>query len=236
MSTSASPLAHHDVALRQRVIAEFVGTLILGAIVVGSGIAVAQMYAAGTLANFNECIVITVLGLFVLISTFGPISGAHFNPIVTLAAAWNKRLDWADALPYISAQIVGCTLGCVLANVLFGKPAIFLATTPRASTSHVVSEVVATAGLILVVFTLTRANIVQRGRFVVPAYIGVACFFTSSTCFANPAVTIARMFSNTASGIAPASVLPFLVAQMVGGVIGVTVAALLTPHAHKEFQ
>jgi arsenate reductase len=160
---------------------------------------------------------------------FGPVSGAHFNPVVSFIDAAFDGISWRDACAYVPAQLVGCASGAVLANVMFSKAAVSLSTHHRATAAHFVSEVVATLGLILVIFALARSG---RGRITpgaVGAYIGAAYFFTSSTSFANPAITVGRMLSNTFAGIAPASVPAFIGAQIVGGAIAFALIHVLYP-------
>ena len=147
-------------------------------------------------------------------------SGAHFNPVVSIVDAVLHRKGWAITAAYLPAQILGCIAGAILANLMFAEPAIAWSTTDRATWPHLLAEVVATAGLVLVIFALVRTG---RGHLAAPAvgaYIGAAYFFTSSTSFANPAITIGRAFSDTFAGIAPASVLPFIAAQLVGAALG----------------
>jgi glycerol uptake facilitator-like aquaporin len=220
--------------LRRRLLAEFVGSAMLVTVVVGSGIAAAQLSPGDVGLQLLENSTATVLGLAVLILLFGPVSGAHFNPVVSLVDWWLGRrsrtgISGLNLLAYSMVQIVGGIAGAELANVMFDRRVIELATKDRVSTGHLVGEVVATAGLIALIFGLARAGRTALSAAAVGAYIGAAYWFTSSTSFANPAVTIGRMFSDTFAGIAPSSVLPFIGAQLVGGVVGVVVALALYP-------
>nr|WP_062337345.1 MIP/aquaporin family protein [Herbidospora sakaeratensis] len=211
--------------LPRRLLAEFLGTGLLVAVVVGSGI-MAQDLAPGQvglqlLANSTA----TVFGLAVLILTLGPVSGAHFNPVVSAADWWQGRqsgngLSARELGCYVLVQVPGAIGGSLLANAMFAKPVLAWSATVRSGTALWLGEVVATAGLILVIFALTRSGRTAAAPMAVAAYIGAAYWFTSSTSFANPAVTIGRAFSDTFAGIAPASVTGFVLAQMVGGVIG----------------
>jgi glycerol uptake facilitator-like aquaporin len=197
-------------------------------VVIGSGIA-AQRLSTDTGLQLLENALVTALGLAVLILVFAPLSGAHFNPVVSLVDALLVGRSWADVARYVPTQIAGCIAGAVLANLLFGLAAISWSTTERATWPHLLAEVVATAGLVVVIFALVRT---ARAALVAPAvgaYIGAAYFFTSSTSFANPAITIGRMFSDTFAGIAPASAPAFLGAQLVGGVVGWLVVRALFP-------
>ena len=166
----------------------------------------------------------TVAALGVLIWALGPISGAHFNPAVTAVAWVRKEIRPSEGATYIVAQVAGALLGVALANVMFDLPAWQASTNDRVALGTLVGEVVATAGLLAVIGALTRTGRGHLGPILVPAWIGAAYFFTASTSFANPAVTIGRAFTDTFTGIAPASVAPFIAAQLVGAAVG----ALLT--------
>jgi len=218
-----------DSALWRRLLAEFLGSALLAAIVIGSGIA-AQTLSPGTVGlQLFENAAATAAGLFAIILMFGPISGAHFNPVVSFVDAAFGGLSWRDAGAYVPVQTVGCIAGAILANVMFSEAAISISTKHRASGPHWLSEVVATIGLILVVFALARSDHAHLAPAAVGAYIGAAYFFTSSTSFANPAITVGRMFSNTFAGIAPTSVPSFLSAQVMGGVLAFGLIKLLYP-------
>jgi glycerol uptake facilitator-like aquaporin len=218
-----------EAPLWRRLLAEFLGSGFLAAIVIGSGIA-AQNLSPGTVGlQLFENAAATAAGLFAIILMFGPISGGHFNPVVSFVDARFGGLSWRDAAVYLPFQTLGCIGGAIVANAMFSEAAISLSTKHRASGPHWLSEVVATVGLILVIFALARTG---RSRFApaaVGAYIGAAYFFTSSTSFANPAITVGRMFSNTFAGIAPSSVPSFVSAQLVGGVVAIGLLWALYP-------
>ena len=223
--------------LWRRAIAEFLGTALLVAIVVGSGIAAAQLSPNDVGLQLLQNSTATVLGLTVLILVSGPVSGAHFNPVVSLADWFLGRrsgsgLSLPDVGLYILAQIAGAIGGSVLANAMF-EAGTSISTKERATAGHLLAEVVATAGLVLLIFSLAAT---KRGALAAPAvgaYIGAAYWFTSSTSFANPAVTIGRIFSDTFAGIAPGSVPPFITVQILGAAIGVGLLLLLFPHAGR---
>nr|WP_155048278.1 aquaporin [Microbacterium sp. ZXX196] len=208
--------------------AEFVGSALLAAIVIGSGIMASRLSVDPGLQLLENALA-TALGVGVLIAMFAPASGAHFNPVVTLADASLGSRSWRQVAAYVPAQIAGCVAGAVLANAMFGLPAVSWASTDRVAPGNLLSEGVATAGLVAVIFLLVRTG---RGALAAPAvgaYIGAAYWFTASTSFANPAITIGRMFSDTFAGIAPGSVLPFLAAQVLGAALGLGLAVWLAP-------
>jgi arsenate reductase len=205
-----------------------VGSAGLAAIVVGSGIAAASLsddHGIQLLVNA----VSTAFGLFALIAVFGPVSGAHFNPLISVVDAALGSRPARDLVPYIVAQVVGCAFGAVLANLMFGLAPVSISTTDRVSPGHLLAEVVATAGLIFAIFALVRTGRAGWAPGVVAAYIGAAYFFTSSTSFANPAITIGRMLSDTFAGIAPASAPWFIGAQVIGAALGYLGVRLLVP-------
>ena len=171
----------------------------------------------------------TAAGLFAIILMFGPVSGGHFNPVVSFVDAAFGGLSWRDAAAYLPAQLAGCVGGAVVANVMFAEPVVSISTKHRASGPHFVSEVVATLGLLLVIFALARSGRSRMAPAAVGAYIGAAYFFTSSTSFANPAITVGRMFSNSFAGIAPSSAPLFIAAQVVGAGVAVLVIKALYP-------
>ncbi|MEU0433223.1 MIP/aquaporin family protein [Streptomyces sp. NPDC006290] len=218
-----------NASLGRRAAAELVGTAALVAVVVGSGIQatlLSQDVGVQLLANSLA----TVFGLAVLITLLGPVSGAHFNPAVTLAAWFTGRnsgdgMTAREAAAYVPAQIVGAIVGAVLADAMFAQPLVKWSTHDRSAGHLWLGEIVATAGLILLVFGLTRTDRAHLASAAVASYIGAAYWFTSSTSFANPAVTIGRAFTDTFAGIAPASVAPFIVAQLVGAAVGVGLLA-----------
>jgi arsenate reductase len=215
--------------LRRRLLAEFLGSAFLAATVVGSGIAAQQLSPGDTGLQLLENAAATAAGLFAFILMFGPVSGAHFNPVVSLVDGWFGGRPWRDVAAYIPVQVAGCILGAVTANAMFGLDAVSIATNHRASEAHVVSEVVATFGLILLIFSLARTGRSALAPAAVGAYIGAAYFFTSSTSFANPAITVGRVFSDTFAGIAPGAVPAFIAAQLVGGAAAVLVIRSLYP-------
>lgn len=229
MTASADP-APAPLSLGRRVLAEGLGAATLAAVVIGSGVMATRLSDdVGVQLLMNA--IATVLALFVLIAALGGLSGAHLNPAVTLVMLALRRIGPADAAVYIPAQVVGCLAGAALANLMFGLPVVALSTTDRAEPATLLAEVVATAGLIAVILLLARQG---RDALIAPAvasYIGAAYFFTSSTSFANPAITIGRIASDTFAGIAPASAGPFIVAQLVGAAIAVGVALALAPRA-----
>ncbi|WP_329445028.1 aquaporin [Streptomyces canus] len=213
-----------------RAAAELIGTALLVAVVVGSGIQATELtkdVGLQLLANSTA----TVFGLGILILLLGPVSGAHFNPVVTLAECWTARRGGAgvtlrEAAAYVPAQIVGAIAGAILADAMFGKPLVEWSTHDRSAGHLLLGEVVATAGLILLIFGLARTDQLRFAPVAVASYIGAAYWFTSSTSFANPAVTIGRAFTDTFAGIAPGSVLGFIGMQIVGGAVGLALVAL----------
>lgn len=228
--SSASPVAPR---LARRVTAEFFGTGLLVTIVVGSGIAAERLSPGDAGLQLLENSLATGLGLAVLILMFAPVSGAHLNPVVSLAEGllWRRSslgIRLRDVMPYIAAQVGGAIGGTLLASVMFDVAPAF-STTERASFGRLLGEVVATAGLVLLIFTLSRTSSRAVTATAVGAYIAAAYWFTSSTAFANPAVTIARMFTDTFAGIDPASVIPFIVAQLVGAGVGIVLFLVLYP-------
>ena len=223
-----------DAPLPRRLLAEFLGSAFLTATVIGSGIAAASLSPGDTGLQLLENAAATAAGLFTFILMFGPVSGAHFNPVVSLVDAAFGGLRPRHALAYIPAQVGGCIAGAVLANAMFALSAISISTHHRASPAHLLAEVVATVGLLLVIFSLARTHRGELAPAAVGAYIGAAYFFTSSTSFANPAIDVGRMFSDTFAGIAPASVPPFVVAQLVGGVLAFGLIRVLYPDLTPE--
>jgi arsenate reductase (thioredoxin) len=210
-------------------VAEFLGSLLLSAVVIGSGIAAQRLSPTDVGLRLLENAAATALGLYALILVFGPVSGAHFNPVVSLVDTLFGGLSWRRLALYVPTQIAGCVAGAVVANVLFDTAPISISTTERATWPHGVSEVVATVGLLLVIFSLTRSGRAQHAPAAVGAYIGAAYWFTSSTSFANPAITIGRVFSDSFAGIAPASVPPYLLAQLVAVTVAVPLLHVLYP-------
>ena len=219
-------------ALARRLFAEFLGTGLLVAAIVGSGIAASQLSNGQVGLELLENAIATAAVLFVLIATLGSVSGAHFNPLVSILDVWLGHFRPREVAPYGIAQIAGAVGGAILANLMFGLSAVSWSTNDRATGPHLLAEVVATAGLMLVIFGLTRGGHHSLVAPAVAAYIAGAYWFTSSTSFANPAVTIGRMFSDSFAGIAPSSVLPFIGAQIIGAGIGLAIVLALWPNRH----
>lgn len=218
-----------ETSLWRKLLAEYVGSLLLAAIVVGSGIAAQRLSPHAIGLELFENAAATGLGLYFLIATLGPVSGAHFNPVISFVDALFGGIRWSLAWSYLVAQVAGATSGAVVANVMFSRPAISLSSEHRATLAHGLSEVVATAGLVLVVFALAKANRSSLAPAAVGAYIASAYFFTSSTSFANPAIVVGRMFSNSFSGIAPSSAPLYVAAEVLGGVVGLGLIKALYP-------
>ena len=225
--------------LGRRLVAEGLGTGLLVTVVVGSGIAAQRLSPDDVGLQLLENSTATFLGLTVLILLFGPVSGAHFNPVVS-AADWllgrrsGAGLSGREVVAYSVAQVAGGIAGAALANIMFEVSVTEIATTERTGAHLLVGEVVATAGLVALVFALARSG---RGALAAPAvgaYIGAAYWFTSSTSFANPAVTVGRVFSDTFAGIAPGSVPGFVLAQLVGAGVGVALVTYLYPHVGQS--
>ena len=214
--------------MSRRLLAEFLGSALLAAVVIGSGIA-AQELSQDVGLQLLENSVATAFGLFALILMFGPVSGAHFNPVVSLVDAAFGGLPWRTAAFYVPVQVAGCIAGAILANAMFELPAVSISETDRVSAAHLLSEVIATAGLVVMIFSLVRSGRAAIAPAAVGAYIGAAYWFTSSTSFANPAITVGRVFSDTFAGIAPASVVPFILAQLVGGAVALGLVRFLYP-------
>jgi len=215
--------------LRRRLLAELLGSAFLAALVIGSGIAAQKLSPTEVGLELFENATATAAGLFAIILMFGPVSGGHFNPVVSLADASFGGLRWREALAYLPAQVGGCILGATAANGMFARAAISISSKHRASSAHLLAEAIATAGLLLVIFSLARTRRSASAPAAVGAYIGAAYFFTSSTSFANPAISAGRMFSNTFAGIAPASVPGFMIAQLIGGALAILALRALYP-------
>jgi glycerol uptake facilitator-like aquaporin len=216
------------VQLIRRVAAEAVGTAFLVAIVIGSGIYAERLTTDSGLQLLENSIA-TGAGLVALILAFGPVSGAHFNPVVTLADRVLGGISTRDALAYIPAQIAGGCVGAVAANLMFDLDAVNVSDHARSSGALWFSEVIATAGLVLVILGVVRSGKAHMAPFAVGGYIAAAYWFTSSTSFANPAVTIARTLSDTFAGIKPSSVPAFVIAQLIGAALAVALARFLHP-------
>jgi glycerol uptake facilitator-like aquaporin len=214
--------------LRVRVLAEFLGTLFLVAAVVGSGIMGERLAAGNVAVALLGNTLATGAALVALILTFGPISGAHFNPAVTLADAWEGGIRWAETPYYVAAQILGGVCGAIVANVMFGLPVVSLSQHARTGPAQWFSELVATFGLLAVIWGCSRAR-PSAVPYAVAAYITAAYWFTASTSFANPAVTIARCLSDTFASIRAADVPFFVCAQLLGAFAATWVFRWLVP-------
>ncbi|MFJ5260558.1 aquaporin [Streptomyces sp. NPDC088387] len=221
-------------SLGRRALSEAIGSAALVTIVVGSGIQATELtddVGVQLLANSLA----TVFGLGVLIALLGPVSGAHFNPAVTLATWFTGRrtpggLSLREVTAYVPAQTVGAIGGAVLANAMFARPVVEWSTRDRSAAHLWLAELVATAGLVFLILGLVRGGRGRLAPVAVASYVGAAYWFTSSTSFANPAVTVGRAFTNTFAGIAPASVTPFVAAQLAGAVLGLALATTLFTH------
>jgi glycerol uptake facilitator-like aquaporin len=222
--------------LGRRVLAEAVGTGLLVAVVIGSGIAAQRLSPGDVGLQLLENALATVFGLAVLILLFGPVSGAHFNPLVSgvdwlLGHRRRRGLPLPEVGAYAAAQTAGAIGGAVLANAMYDLAPLQVSTHERVTAGVLLGEVVATAGLVGLIFALARSGRAPLSAAAVGAYIGAAYWFTSSTSFANPAVTIGRAFSDTFAGIAPTCVLPFVAAQVTGAVLGTALVLALYPDA-----
>ncbi|MEU3853897.1 MIP/aquaporin family protein [Streptomyces sp. NPDC029554] len=217
--------------LTARAAAELVGTAALVAVVVGSGIQATELTDDVGLRLLANSLA-TVFGLGVLITLLGPVSGAHFNPAVTVAEWWTARRGGAgfgarEVAVYVPAQVAGAVVGAILADAMFGEPLVRWSTHDRSAGHLLLGEVVATAGLILLIFGLARTDRLRFAPVAVASYIGSAYWFTSSTSFANPAVTVGRAFTDTFAGIAPGSVAGFVGMQLIGAAIGLALVAVI---------
>ena len=216
--------------LARRLLAEFAGTALLVAVVVGSGIAAQRLSPADVGLQLLENAAATAAGLVAIIVAVGPVSGAHLNPIVTLAdRVLGGAIGWGEAAGYVIAQVAGGICGAVVANLMYALPAVQWSTKARSGGNLWIAEAVATFGLLLVIFGAVRSRRASLAPVAIGAYIGAAYFFTSSTSFANPAVTIGRMFSNTFTGIRPSSAPGFIGFQVVGGIVAVATVRFLYP-------
>ena len=211
----------------KKVAGEFLGTALLVAIVVGSGIMATDLSKdVGVQLLINT--ISTVFGLVVLIQILGPISGANFNPVVTIIEVIQKRINVVTFISYAIAQTAGAITGAILANAMFSHPLIEISTKIRSGGNQYLGEIVATAGLILIINLMIHQEKTNLIPAIVASWIGSAYFFTSSTSFANPAVTVGRIFSDSFAGIAPECVIKFIAAQMLGAVIGLGLTKVLT--------
>jgi glycerol uptake facilitator-like aquaporin len=218
-------------SLARRALAEAIGTAFLLVAIVGSGIAASRLSSGDSGLQLLENALATGAALVAILLAVGPVSGAHLNPVVTLVDRWFGGVSSPTAAVYCLAQLTGAAVGVVVANVMFDLDAVALSTKSRDSTGQGLGEVVATLGLLLVVFGVARSRRASAAPFAVAAYITGAYFFTSSTSFANPAVTLARTLSDTFAGIAPSSVPLFLGAEIVGGILAALVIGVLYPRA-----
>jgi len=221
--------------LRKRVVAEAVGTAMLLAAVVGSGIMGERLAAGNAAIALLANTIATGAALMALILTFGPISGAHFNPAVTLADAWQRGIAWREVPSYVFAQVGGAFVGVAAAHVMFGLPLFFASRRERSGGSQMFSEFIATFGLLAVIWGCVRFRS-STVPFAVAAYITAAYWFTASTSFANPAVTLARSASDTFAGIRPADAPGFIVAQLAGAFIATVLFRWLVPSLPKDAE
>nr|WP_206070795.1 aquaporin [Knoellia sp. DB2414S] len=222
-------------SLTRRLGAEAVGTGVLAAAVVGSGV-MAQRLTDDVAVQLLVNALATVAALGVLVAVLGPVSGAHLNPVVSVFAAVRGLLPRREVFPYAVVQLLGACVGVVVANLMFELPAVSVATRDRAGLGTALGEVVATAGLVVVVAAVSRPGWTGRAAVLVPAWIGGAYFFTSSTSFANPALTVGRALSDSFAGIAPASVVPFVAAQAAGLVLASLALAVVEPRQPQPAQ
>ena len=227
--TRTNDVAPSRPALWRRAFAEFLGSAFLAAIVIGSGVAAQRMSPNDVGLQLFENAAATAAGLVAIILTFGPVSGAHFNPVVSLADRAFSGLATIDVIAYIPAQVAGCSAGAILANRMFNLPFVELSTKTRTGGGLWLAEVVATVGLLLVIFAVVRSGRPGIAPFAVGAYIGGAYFWTASTSFANPAIVVGRMLSNTFAGIKPSSAPGFVAFQLVGLILAVAIIKILYP-------
>jgi glycerol uptake facilitator-like aquaporin len=217
--------------VKKQILAEGLGGLLLSAAVIGSGIMGERLAGGNTAVALLANTGATVGALAVLIALFGPISGAHFNPVVTLAAAARRELDAVQVVAYITVQVAGCCLGAVLANAMFELPLAESSLRHRVGFAQWLGEIVATGGLVLVALSSPSF---KEAAWRVPAWIGAAYWFTSSTSFANPAITVGRSLRDTFAGIHPADVPAFIAAQLTGGTMGFLLVRTLLPGRSAE--
>ena len=230
--TRSSIAEDRDVNLR-KTITEAVGTATLLLVVIGSGVMATNLSKdVGVQLTINSAA--TGLILYILITLLGPISGAHFNPVVTVIQLYKKNITASLAAPFLVAQLIGAVIGVALANFIFNLPIIEISQKDRTGAELLVSEILATAGLVFIIFTAIAQKSEAKIPTLVGAYISAAYFFTSSTSFANPAVTVARTLSDTFAGIAPSSVLPFIVAQIIGAALGLALTTFINSQNRIE--
>ena len=214
-------------------VVEFLGTIFLVMAVVGSGI-MAQLLTGDVALQLLINAAATVAMLYILINLLAPLSGAHFNPVVTLVASLQKRITPIEAIGYVLAQVLGAITGTLLSHLLFDRAMIEFSNFDRVGTHLFISEVVATFGLIMIVFADWKRYRVRQRASMIALWIGAAYFFTSSTSFANPAVTIGRMFTDSFAGISPSSVAPFIVAQLIGGLLAWSILSVARKSLSEE--
>jgi glycerol uptake facilitator-like aquaporin len=237
MSTAENAKETPRIDLKKQLFAEFIGTAALLCAVIGSGIMAERLSGGNVGLALLANTLATVFALFVLIEILGPISGAHFNPLVTLVIYFKNRSNHAiagvfnaySAILFIVFQLLGAMIGAWLANAMFDMPVLQFSAHFRGGTGQWLAEAVATAGLIVVILRSGAANVHAKASALVACYIGAAYWFTASTSFANPAAVIGRMFSDSFAGIAPASALGFVAAQALGAVAGIVIANALEP-------
>ena len=230
--TRSSIAEDRDVNLR-KTITEAVGTATLLLVVIGSGVMATNLSKdVGVQLTINSAA--TGLILYILITLLGPISGAHFNPVVTAIQLYKKNITTSLAAAYFVAQLIGAVIGVALANFIFNLPVIEISQKDRTGAELFVSEILATAGLVFIIFTAIAQKSEAKIPTLVGAYISAAYFFTSSTSFANPAVTAARTLSDTFAGIAPSSVMPFIGAQIIGAALGLVLTTFINSQNRIE--
>jgi glycerol uptake facilitator-like aquaporin len=222
-----------DETSSRQVVAEFLGTAMLVCAVVGSGIMAERLAGGNQAVALLANTVATGAALYVLILTFAPLSGAHFNPVVTIAALIRREASVSKTLSFVSIQLIGGVVGCVAANLMFGLPALQIATKVRAGPAQLLGEFLATFGLLGVIVGVSRRHLTGAVAAAVALYITSAYWFTSSTSFANPAVTVARMFSDTFTGIRPADAGPFIAAQFGGAALATFLFNWLFPKKNE---
>jgi len=222
--------------MASRALAEGLGTAFLLCVVVGSGAMAEELSPGDVGLQLLENSTATALALAALILTFGPVSGAHLNPVVTLAEHVTGKLERGAVVPYIAAQLAGGCVGTIVANLMFELPAVELSTKDRIGTGTFLAEVVATFGLLTVIFGVVRSGRLTAVPIAVAGYIGAAYWFTSSTSVANPAATVGRTLSDTFAGIRPASAPGFVAAQLLGAALAVAVARVLFPEPEPSLE
>jgi len=229
-----SPNIHEDGAMDLRAaLGELFGTATLLLVVIGSGIMATNISSdVGVQLTINSAA--TGLMLYILITLLGPVSGAHFNPVVTAIQLFKKAISPSLAAAYLVAQLIGAVIGVALANFIFNLPIIEISQKDRTGAELFVSEILATAGLVFIIFSAIAQKAEAKIPVLVGAYISAAYFFTSSTSFANPVVTVARTLSDTFAGIEPASVLPFIAAQILGALLGLALTKFI--NSPKEIR